>query len=95
MTQPRPATPTATFLDEECQLSEDLFPDVRSFEHVKPLHVGMLAELARKTLPAIAKATGESDPHALHHCVASAPWSVEKLRERRLTHIPPFVDRIS
>jgi SRSO17 transposase len=27
---------------------------------------------------------GESDPQALHHFVANAPWSVEKLRERRL-----------
>jgi len=72
MTQPRPATPTVTFLDEYCQLSQDLFPDVRSFEHVKHLHVGMLAERKRKTLPAIAKATGESNPPALHHCVASA-----------------------
>src|SRR5581483_9001394 len=87
MTQPRQAAPTVTFLDEYCQLSQDLFPDVRSFEHVKHLHVGMLAELKRKTLPAIAKATGESDPQALHHCVASAPWSVEKLRERRLAKL--------
>lgn len=83
----RPATPTVTFIDEYCQLYQDLFPDVRSFEHFKQLHVGMLAEIKRKTLPAIAKATGESDPQALHHVVASALWSVEKLRERRLTRL--------
>ena len=35
MTQPRPATPTVTFIDEYCQLYQDLFPDVRSFEHFK------------------------------------------------------------
>jgi SRSO17 transposase len=64
-----------------------VFPDVRSFEHFKQLHVGMLAEIKRKTLPAIAKATGESDPQALHHFVAYAPWSVEKVRERRLTRL--------
>ena len=45
----------------------------------------MLSEIKRKTLPAIAKATGESDPQALHHFVANAPWSVEQLRERRLS----------
>jgi hypothetical protein len=35
MTQPRPATPTVTFIDEYRQLYQDLFPDVRSFEHFK------------------------------------------------------------
>jgi hypothetical protein len=35
---------------------------VRSFEHFKRVQAGMLSEIKRKTLPAIAKATGESDP---------------------------------
>src|SRR6266568_2662264 len=87
MTQARPAAPTVTFIDEYCQLYQDVFPDVRSFEHFKQLHVGMLSEIKRKTLPAIAKATGENDPQALHHFVANAPWSVEKLRARRLTKL--------
>ncbi len=87
MTQARPAAPTVTFIDEDCQISQDVFPDVRSFEHFKQLHVGMLSEIKRKTLPAIAKATGENDPQALHHFVANAPWSVEKLRARRLTKL--------
>lgn len=87
MTYARPAAPTVTFIDEYCQLSQDVFPDVRSFEHFKRLHVGMLSEIKRKTLPAIAKATGESDAQALHHFVAYAPWNVEKLRERRLTRL--------
>lgn len=87
MTQARPAAPTVTFIDEYCQLYQDVFPDVRSFEHFKQLHVGMLSEIKRKKLPAIAKATGENDPQALHHFVANAPWSVEKLRARRLTKL--------
>ena len=85
MTQPRLATSTVTFINKYCQSYEDLFSDMHSFEHFKQLHVGMLAELKRKTLPAIAKATGESDPQALHHFVAYASGSAEKLRERRLT----------
>jgi SRSO17 transposase len=44
----------------------------------------MLSELKRKTLPTIAKAVG-TDAQALHHLVASAPWSVHELRKRRLT----------
>lgn len=87
MTDARPAAATVTFVDEYCQLYQDLFPDVRSFEHFKHLHVGILSEIKRKTLPAIAKTVGESDPQALHHFVANAPWSVEKLRERRLSKL--------
>jgi SRSO17 transposase len=85
MTDARPAAATVTFVDEYCQLYQDLFPDVRSFEHFKHVLIGMLSEIKRKTLPAIAKATGESDPQAFHHFVAYAPWSVEQVRERRLS----------
>jgi SRSO17 transposase len=72
MTQARPAAATVAFVDDYCQLYEDVFPDVRSFEHFKHLQVGMLSEIKRKTLPAIARATGESDAQALHHFVAYA-----------------------
>ncbi len=41
-------------------------------EHFKQIQVGMLSEIKRKTLPALAKAVGESDPQALHHFVAYA-----------------------
>jgi SRSO17 transposase len=85
MSKARQAIPTVSFVDEYCQRYQGLFPDVRSFEHFKILHVGMLSEIKRKTLPAIAKGAGESDPQALHHFVAKAPWSVEELRTRRLT----------
>ena len=33
MTIARAATPTVTFVDEYCAQYEDLFPDVRSYEH--------------------------------------------------------------
>jgi SRSO17 transposase len=62
MSKARQAIPTVTFVDEYCQLYQDLFPDVRSFEHFKFLHVGMLSEIKRKTLPAIAKVAGDLDP---------------------------------
>ncbi len=42
MSKARQAVPTVTYVDEYCQLYQDLFPDVRSFEHFKFLHVGML-----------------------------------------------------
>ena len=84
MTKARRATPTVMFVDEFAQRYQELFPDVRSFEVFKYLLVGMLSEIKRKTLPAIAKAVG-ADVQALHHVVASAPWSVHELRKRRLT----------
>lgn len=87
MTEARSATPTVAFVDEYSQLYQDLFPDVRSFEHFNQIQIGMLSEIKRKTLPAIAKAVGESDPQALHHFVAYAPWKVEELRARRLTKL--------
>ena len=42
-----------------------------------------MAELKRKTLPAIARAI-DGDGQALHHFLAYAPWSVEAVRHRRL-----------
>lgn len=69
MTEARSAIPTVTFVDEYCQLYQDLFPDVRSFEHFKQIQSGMLSEMKRKTLPAIAKAAGKSDPQV--HLVQS------------------------
>jgi SRSO17 transposase len=84
MTKARQASATVTFVDEYAERYQDLFPDVRSFESFKYVLMGMLSELKRKTLPAIAKAVG-TDAQALHHVVAYAPWSVQELRKRRLT----------
>jgi len=84
MTKARRATATVTFVDEYAERYQDLFPDVRSFEAFKYLLVGILTDIKRKTLPAIAKAVG-ADAQALHHLIASAPWSVHELRKRRLT----------
>jgi SRSO17 transposase len=85
MSKARQATPTVTYVDEYCRLYQNLFPDMRSFEHFTFVHVGMLSDIKRKILPAIAKVAGYLDPQALHHFAAKAPWSVEELRMRRLT----------
>lgn len=47
--------------------------------------MGLLSEIKRKSLPAIAKAVGKTDGQALHHFLAYAPWSVEAVRARRLS----------
>jgi SRSO17 transposase len=83
MSKARPATPTVAFIDDYCARYRDLFRNVRHFEQFTALHLGLLAETRRKTLPRLGK-TVHTDPQALHHFLANAEWSVEALRQRRL-----------
>lgn len=84
MTEPRQAKPTVKFVDDYCQWYESLFPEVRSFEAFKHLHIGMLADIKRKSLPAIAKVAGLEQEQSLHHFLTTSPWKVEQLREQRI-----------
>ncbi|MEB3294989.1 MAG: IS701 family transposase [Synechococcales bacterium] len=84
MVEPRAARPTLRFVDEYCEWYAPLFPEVRSFEAFKFLHIGMISELKRKTLPAIAKAVGLDNEQGLHHLLTKSPWSVTRLRQIRL-----------
>lgn len=92
MVDPRAARPTLRFVDEYCQLYAHLFPEVRSFEAFKYLHVGMISDLKRKTLPAIAKAVGLNNEQGLHHLLTKSPWSVARLRQTRLKLILELVN---
>jgi len=83
MSKTRPATPTVAYNDQYCAQYRDLFHNVRHFEQFTALHLGLLAETRRKTLPRLGK-TVHLDPQALHHFLANAEWSVEALRQRRL-----------
>jgi SRSO17 transposase len=80
----REAEETVKFVDEYSEQYRDLFEDVRSFESFRLLQVGLLSELPRKSLPAIATAVGDADSQSLHHLVADGSWQVEALQERRL-----------
>lgn len=84
MIEQREPAPTVGFIDQYCQVYRSLFADVRSFEGFKVLHVGMLSELPRKTLPAIAKLVGLQNAQSLHHFLRDGVWSVEQLRATRL-----------
>lgn len=83
MTAVRPATETVAFVDAYAAAYRDLFSDVRSFDHFTRLHLSLISDLARKSLPTIARLVG-ADPQALHHFVANAAWDVSQLRPRRL-----------
>lgn len=83
MTKPRLAKPTVKFVDDYCQWYESLFPEVRRFEAFKNLHIGMLADIKRKSLLAIVRVTGLEQEQSLHHFLTASPWQVEQLREQR------------
>jgi SRSO17 transposase len=92
MVEPRAARPTLRFVDEYCDWYAPLFPEVRSFEAFKYLHVGMISDLKRKTLPAIARVVGLDNEQGLHHLLTKSPWSVSRLRQTRLKRILQLVN---
>jgi len=79
----KPAS-TIKFVDDYCQWYRTLFPEVRSFEAFKYLHVGMISDIKRKTLPAIARVVGLSNEQDLLHFLTELPWKLEQLRQQRL-----------
>lgn len=83
MIAPREARPTVKFVDEYCASYRKLFPEVRSFEAFQQLHVGIVSEIKRKTLPAIAEVVGLENSQSLHHFLTESPWEVEAVREQR------------
>jgi SRSO17 transposase len=91
MSLPRAPKPTVGFVDQYCGAYQKVFPEVRSFEQFKLLHLGLLAELPRKTLPAIARVVGLEDEQPLHHFLANSPWEVTPLREKRLQVVKQVV----
>jgi SRSO17 transposase len=81
----RDAQPTVAVIDEYCSSYKDLFPEVRSYECFKYLHLGIISPIKRKSLPEIAKVVGISSPQSLHHFLANSPWSEKELEKKRLT----------
>lgn len=84
MNLPRDVIATISFIDQYCAAYQDLFPEVRSFECFKFLHLGMISELKRKSLPAIAASVGLDNAQPLHHFLANSPWDVNTIRQRRI-----------
>jgi len=87
MTAPRDPKPMVSFIDSYCAYYQNLFPEVRSFESFKNLHLGMISDIKRKTLPEIAKVVGLENGQSLHHFLTESPWEVVELRQYRLGRI--------
>src|SRR5262245_36822753 len=92
MSMPRAPKPTVGFVDQYCAYYRDIFPEVRSFEQFTALHLGLLTEIPRKTLPAIARAVGGEDAQSLHHFLTASPWEVTAFRQKRLERIKSVVN---
>lgn len=84
MVEPRNSVATVAFVDDHCQTYQSLFSDVRNFEACKFLHLGMISEIPRKSLPAIARVIGLKDGQSLHHFLRDAVWDVTAFRTMRL-----------
>jgi SRSO17 transposase len=50
----RDAQPTVAIIDEYCAEYKDLFKEVRNYECLKYLHLGIISPIKRKSLPEIA-----------------------------------------
>ena len=84
MVKPRSPRPTVQCVDTCCELSRDLFIEVRAYESFKYLQLGLISDLKRKSLPAIAKGVGLENAQGLHHFISQSPWQAEDLETRRL-----------
>ena len=81
----RDDNPTVSFIDSYCAGYKDLFPEVRSYECFKYLHLGIISSIKKKSLPEIAKVVGVYSPQSLQHFISKSPWSTTELRTRRLS----------
>lgn len=84
MVEPREPAEIIKFVDDYCEWYKTLFPEVRSYEAFKYLHVGMISDIKRKTLPAISRAVGLSNEQRLLHFLTEHKRKSSQLREARL-----------
>lgn len=84
MVKPRPASQSLQIVDNYCQRYKKLFPDVRSYEAFRDLHLGLLSDIKRKSFPALAAILGRHNSQSLHHFVTAASWDVDEFNNCRL-----------
>jgi len=72
-------------------ITKSCFQTCGTHEAFKFLHIGMISELPRKSLPAIARSVGLTNAQSLHNFLQNAPWQVEDLRARRLGLIKQLI----
>jgi SRSO17 transposase len=78
-------------IDEYCRYYRNLFSEVRSCEAFTHLHAGIISDIKRKTLPAMAEIMGLENAQELHHFLTQSPWEASALRRQRLELILKLV----
>ena len=84
MTSRRDAAPTLDVIERHCAQFRDLFDEVRTFENFQSLHLGLLAQLPRKSLPALARFLELPNPQRLHHLLTTPHLSTADIEHRRI-----------
>jgi SRSO17 transposase len=90
-TEPRTAKPTIQFIYDYCQNYQQLFTEVRNYEAFKFLHLGILSEIPRKSLPKIARAVGLRNSQSLHNFLQNAIWDNSAFIAARLKLIRQLI----
>ena len=70
---PRNPTTIVPLIDDYCQLYQRLFSDVRNYEYFKYLHLGLIYDMKKKSLPQLGKVMNISS-QSLHHFLTSSNW---------------------
>jgi SRSO17 transposase len=91
MVKPREGNSTLKLIDEYCRYYRNLFSEVRSFEAFTHLHAGIISDIKRKTLPAIAEIMGLENAQGLHHFLTQSPWEASAYIRQRLELILKLV----
>ena len=87
MTAPRDPKPMVDFIGVSCAYCQDLLPEARSFENFKDLHLRILSDIKRKSLPEIAKVAEIDNSQSLHLFLRESPCSADEFENRRLQRI--------
>lgn len=90
MTAPRESRSTLQLVEEHCAHFRHLFAEVRTFEHFQELHIGLLSQLPRKSLPAIARLLNMPNAQGLHNLLVTQHLSTADLgatRQQLVRHI--------
>lgn len=82
----RNPTATVPLIDDYCQFYQPLFSNVRNYEYFKYLHLGLISDIKRKSLPELSKIINVSS-QSLHHFLTLSKWSRLELENTRLQSI--------
>ena len=73
-----------TSLENYCLKFDDIFENTAQRKHFREYTAGLLSEIHRKNIMAIAESTVECGYVNLHHFLHNSPWDADRLNDRRI-----------